>query len=97
MRTVTAKRRPQPSRKLATAAQARAEGCGVTGPVVHIDRTLVAAVLARHEQATNAVPAHAAECHRADWFVVPGQTFQAKNTQGNEGKTRLGSSRARAT
>jgi hypothetical protein len=28
--------------------------------------------LAGHEQATEPVPAHAAERHRADWFLIPG-------------------------
>jgi hypothetical protein len=45
---------------------------GVIRPIVHIDRSLVAAVLARHEQATDAAPAHVAERHRSNWFVVPG-------------------------
>jgi hypothetical protein len=33
---------------------------------------LVAAMLAGHEQPSDAVPAHAAERHWTDWFVVPG-------------------------
>jgi hypothetical protein len=32
----------------------------------------VAAMLAGHEQPSDAVPAHAAERHRTDWFVTPG-------------------------
>jgi hypothetical protein len=44
----------------------------VVRPVVHADRTLVARVLAGHEQAVDAVPAHAAECHGTDWLVILG-------------------------
>jgi hypothetical protein len=39
---------------------------------IHIDRALVAAVLARYEQPADAVPAHAAERHGTDWFVILG-------------------------
>jgi hypothetical protein len=45
---------------------------GVIRPIVHIDRSLVAAVLARHEQATDAAPAHAAKRHWTDWSLILG-------------------------
>jgi hypothetical protein len=36
------------------------------------DHALVAAVPAGNEQAPHAMPAHAAECHGTDWFIIPG-------------------------
>jgi hypothetical protein len=44
---------------------------GIVRPVIHLDRALVPAVLAGHEQAPDAVTAYAAERHRADWFLIP--------------------------
>jgi hypothetical protein len=44
---------------------------GSATKLVHVHRTLVAAVLAGHEQPTDPMLAHAAERHRADRFVVP--------------------------
>ena len=62
--------------KLAAAATAytRAEGWhrGVVRPAVHTDRALVAALPAGNEQAPDAMPAHAAERHGTDWFIIPG-------------------------
>jgi acetylornithine deacetylase/succinyl-diaminopimelate desuccinylase-like protein len=52
--------------------------------IIHTDRALVAAVLAGHEQATDTVPAHAAERHRADWFVIPGHAGIANNKHGTQ-------------
>jgi hypothetical protein len=37
--------------------------------VIHVDRALVTA---GHEQSTDAVPTHVAECHRMDRFLIPG-------------------------
>jgi hypothetical protein len=67
--------------KLAAAAAtpARTEGWyrGIVWPV-DIDRALVTAVLAGDEQAADAVLAHAAERHRADWFVIPSHTSKLR-------------------
>jgi precorrin-6B methylase 1 len=60
-------------------------GC-VTMPVVHIDRALVAAVLASHEQATDAMSAHAAKRHRADRFVVTGHTSKLRTDRESSGR-----------
>jgi hypothetical protein len=38
--------------------------------------------LASHEQTTDAVPARAAECHRADWFVIPGRSSHPRTEGG---------------
>jgi hypothetical protein len=55
---------------------------GIVRPGIHIDRVLVLAALAGHEQAaTDALPAHAAERHRANWFVVPSHG-RSKNGHG---------------
>jgi hypothetical protein len=40
------------------------------------------AVLASRDQATDALAPHAAECHRAHWFVAPGHVLR-KEQMGN--------------
>jgi hypothetical protein len=61
-------------------------------PVIHIDRPLMAAVLAGHEQATDAMPAHAAERHWADWFVVLGHARKLRTDRERNQVTVIGSS-----
>jgi hypothetical protein len=45
---------------------------------VHTHRTLVAAMPAGHEQARDATPAHYAERHRADRFVILGDASKLR-------------------
>jgi hypothetical protein len=58
----------------AAAAHTRAERWyrGLIGPFIHTDGALVAAVLASHEQATDAGASHLAERHGTDLFVILG-------------------------
>jgi hypothetical protein len=61
--------------KLAAAA---ARLRGPKDGTVASSRALVTAVLAGDEQAADAVLAHAAERHRADWFVIPSHTSKLR-------------------
>jgi hypothetical protein len=78
------------------APHTRAEGWhrSAIWPVVHIHRALMAAVLARHEQAADAVLAPSDERHWADWFVIPGHADQLRTdreqNQGGQTGSRKG-------